>query len=110
LQCVRRKITDIGKAKEEKIMVFPPVPLTHVIPQEDEVFVTMVSLHGLAGYFYDVNKACDALGLTTKVYRDYIDSIAKAHPEVQKMQLSSWLQEEHGATVPPWSVLHCCRL
>jgi hypothetical protein len=53
--------------------------------QVDELFVTMVSVHGQGGWFKnDTDKAASAISLTTKVYRDYMDTIAKAHPEVHK--------------------------
>ena len=53
--------------------------------QVDELFVTMVSVHGQGGRFKnDTDKAASAISLTTKVYRDYMDTIAKAHPEVHK--------------------------
>jgi hypothetical protein len=53
--------------------------------QVDELFVTMVSVHSQGGWFKnDTEKAASAISLTTKVYRDYMDTIAKAHPEVHK--------------------------
>ena len=43
----------------------------------------MVSVHSLGGSFgAETEKAANAISLTTKVYRDYINSIAKAHPKV----------------------------
>jgi hypothetical protein len=46
--------------------------------------VTMVSMHGMAGRFYVLERAIEAFSLTTKVYRDYIDTISKAHPDVRR--------------------------
>lgn len=45
--------------------------------------MTMVSMHAKAQHSGDWAKAGDTVSLVVKVYRDYMDSIAQAHPEVK---------------------------
>jgi len=50
--------------------------------QEDELFATMVSCHGMAGSFPDPTHAADGMNLASTVYREYMDAVSQTHPEV----------------------------
>lgn len=44
--------------------------------------MTMVSCHGMGGSFPQPQQCADGMNLASTVYREYMDAVSQAYPEV----------------------------